>query len=57
MGEYSRAESYFLVEVAFSEPITAELQLWRMDICQIRVKDSERVELSNVVSPNLVCAN
>jgi hypothetical protein len=57
MRENSRAKGDIFVKIAFRESITAELELGRVDISQVSVEDSEGVELSNMVSSNLICTN
>ena len=45
------------VEIALGEAIAAELELWRMNVGKISVEDPERVEISDVMTSHLVCAD
>ena len=53
----SRTERDLLVKIALREAIATELELRGVNGVQVRVEDTEGVELSNVVATNLVGAD
>jgi hypothetical protein len=57
VGKNSRTKGDVLVKVAFSEPIATEFQLRRTDIRQVGVEDTQRVEVCQVMTADLVGTN
>ena len=57
MGEDAGAEGDLLVEIALREAVAAQLELGRVRRVQVRVEDTEGVEVRNVVAAHLVCAD
>ncbi len=57
MGQDTGTKRDLLVQVALGEAIAAQLELRRVDRVEIGVQDAERVQIGNVVTAHLICAN
>ena len=57
MGKDTRTKGDLLVEVTLGETEVTELELGRDVVAQIGVHDTQRVEVGDMVSTNLIRAN
>lgn len=54
MRENTRPKSNLLVQIFLSKTVVTELELRRPDVLQVGVEDTKRIEISDVMTSNLV---
>lgn len=54
MGKNTWTEGDILLEVTFSKTITAEFELRRANVSQIRIQDAQRIQFGDMMSAYLI---
>lgn len=57
MWQNTWTEGNLLIQITFGETVSAELQLGWIDIVQIGVKNTKRIQVSYVMATNLIRSN
>lgn len=57
MWQDTWTEGNLLIQITFGETVSAELQLGWIDIVQIGVKNTKRIQVSYVMATNLIRSN
>ena len=54
MRKDARAQGDLLIQITLRETVLAKFEFRRSDVCEVRVKDSQRIEVCYMVSSNLI---
>ena len=57
MGQDAGAQGDLFVEVTLIEPVVTQFKLRRVNILKIRIENAEGIELCDMVSAHLICAD